>query len=167
MKQKATLDDSRRLFTFFWSGPFSQWHGCRFTIEGLEFNCAEQFMMYCKAQLFFDNASAQAILNASTPRQQKALGRKVQNFDEPRWNLFREGIVFAGNYAKFSQNETLKDALLATGDTQLVEASPKDRIWGIGLSEDDPRATNPAQWRGLNLLGIALTRVRGAIRSTA
>ena len=122
-------------------------------------------MMYSKATLFHDFASARAILDAGTPREQKILGRKISNFDENQWKLFREGIIFTGNYAKFCQNQKLKKQLLETRGTLLVEASPKDMIWGIGLSEDDPRANDPTQWRGQNLLGNALTRVRCVIDS--
>jgi ribA/ribD-fused uncharacterized protein len=147
-------------FTFFWRGPFSQWHPSRFMVGGITFSHAEQFMMYAKAMLFGDRATADRVLQATTPREQKALGRQVQGFDEAVWVLFREGVVFDGTYAKYSQNPELCAALLATRGTTLVEASPTDRIWGIGLAEDDPRARDRAQWRGLNLLGEALTRVR-------
>lgn len=152
-----------RDFTFFWSGPFSQWYPCKFEIAGTYFNCAEQFMMYSKALLFHDLSSADAILKSKKPRTQKSLGRKISGFDNYRWQIFREGIVFSANYAKFTQNNDLKSLLLSTKGTQLVEASPKDRIWGIGLAEDDPKALNPEEWRGLNLLGHCLTRVRAAI----
>lgn len=152
-------------FTFFLNGPFSQWYRCQFKISGLEFNCAEQFMMYSKAILFRDFVSAKAILEAKTPREQKLLGRKIQNFDEDQWKIFREGIVFTGNYAKFCQNPKLKEQLIGTKGTLLVEASPKDLIWGIGFKADDPRANDPMQWRGQNLLGNVLTRVRCVIDS--
>jgi hypothetical protein len=81
-------------------------------------------------------------------------------FDEPVWVLFRESIVFAGNYARFSQNPEQRELLFSTRGTTLVEASPHDRVWGIGLSVDDPRALDRSQWLGLNLLGETLTRVR-------
>lgn len=151
-------------FVFFWSGPFSQWYPSPFRLDGCDFNCAEQYMMYCKAKLFADHAAARAILAAASPAEQKQLGRTVQRFDEETWKLFREGIVFQGSWAKYSQNELLRQTLLATGTRTLVEASPKDRIWGIGLEENDPRALDPAQWRGANLLGKALMRVRACLR---
>ena len=150
-------------FVFFWSGPFSQWHTSSFSINGFEYNCAEQFMMHCKALLFGDIGIANAIIHAKEPKEQKSLGRKIKGFDEKRWEIFREGIVFSGNHAKFSQNYFLKKELLATKGKLLVEASPRDKIWGIGLSESDPRAKDPNEWKGLNLLGKTLTRVRGAI----
>jgi ribA/ribD-fused uncharacterized protein len=151
---------AQEVFTLFWNGPFSQWHPSRFVVGGVTFSHAEQFMMYAKAMLFGDREAADRILKAKTPREQKALGRQVKGFDESVWILFREGIVFDGSYAKYSQNAELRDVLLATRGTTLVEASPTDRVWGIGLPEDDPRARDRTQWRGLNLLGEALTRVR-------
>jgi ribA/ribD-fused uncharacterized protein len=152
-------------FTFFWRGPFSQWHHSPFRVGDVEFTHAEQFMMYAKAMLFGDREVAGQILQAKTPREQKALGRKVKGFDEAVWLLFREGIVFTGSYAKYSQNPELREALLATRGTTLVEASPEDQVWGIRLLEDDPRAQDRTQWRGLNLLGEALTRVREVLLS--
>jgi ribA/ribD-fused uncharacterized protein len=154
---------TQEAFTFFWRGPFSQWHPSQFVVGGIAFSHAEQFMMYGKAMLFGDRETAGRILKAQTPKEQKALGRKVNGFDEAVWGLFREGVVFTGSYAKYTQNPALRKALLATRGTTLVEASPYDRVWGIGLGEDDPRARDRARWRGLNLLGEALTRVREAL----
>jgi ribA/ribD-fused uncharacterized protein len=151
---------AQELFTFFWRGPFSQWHPSRFVVGGTTFTHAEQFMMYGKAMLFADRETADRVLQVETPREQKALGRKVKGFDEALWVLFREGIVFQGSYAKYSQNPELRAVLLATRGTTLVEASPTDRIWGIGLAEDDERTRDRSQWLGLNLLGETLTRVR-------
>lgn len=150
-------------FTLFWDGVFSQWYPSKFTVNHLKFNCAEQFMMYGKAILFHDFETAELILQAASPKDQKALGRKIRNFDQDIWMLFREGIVYTGSYAKFTQTSTLQEILLATKGTTLVEASPYDKIWGIGLSENDPNALNRATWNGLNLLGETLTRVREAI----
>lgn len=150
-------------FTFFHRGPFSQWHPCTFVVEQQSFTHAEQYMMYAKALLFGDSATAEQILAAKSPREQKQLGRQVAGFDEKVWALFREGIVYTANYAKFSQNPELLKLLLHTRGTTLVEASPRDKIWGIGLSQDDPRASDRSQWRGLNLLGQTLTRVREAL----
>lgn len=151
-------------FTLFWDGPFSQWYPSNFTVNHLKFNCAEQFMMYGKALLFHDLETAEEILQATSPKDQKALGRKIRNFDQDIWVLFREGIVYTGSYAKFIQNPALQEVLLATKGTTLVEASPYDKIWGIGLAETDPQALNRATWKGLNLLGETLTRVREGIR---
>lgn len=149
-------------YTFFFteSSPFSQWYPSRFTVEGVTFNCAEQFMMHGKAVLFGDDEIAAAILAADHPKQHKALGRKVKNFDDAIWKAKREQIVVAGSRAKFTQNEALKQLLLETRGTELVEASPYDRIWGIGLAATDPKALDPKTWRGQNLLGKILTKLR-------
>jgi ribA/ribD-fused uncharacterized protein len=149
-------------FTFFFrpEAPFSQWHPARFELGGHAFVCAEQYMMYGKAALFGDAEIGAEILAAAAPRQHKALGRKVRNFNDAIWKAHREPIVADGSRAKFTQNPELRHALLETAGTELVEASPFDRIWGIGLAATDPRAENPSQWRGQNLLGKILTRLR-------
>ncbi len=121
-------------------------------------------MMYSKAILFHDMETAAQVLATESPKEQKALGRMTKNFDAQVWLLFREGIVYTGSYAKFTQNPDLEEILLATQGTTLVEASPYDQVWGIGLGEDNPKANNRATWDGLNLLGETLTRVREAIR---
>ncbi|AWM41901.1 hypothetical protein GobsT_69760 [Gemmata obscuriglobus] len=150
-------------FTFFWKHRLSQWHRAPFVICGVTFTHAEQYMMYAKALLFGDRETAGKLLAAETPREQQALGRAVRGFDESVWVLFREGIVFAGNYARFGQNPDQRELLFSTRGTTLVEASPHDRVWGIGLSADDPRARDRSRWLGLNLLGATLTRVREAL----
>lgn len=121
-------------------------------------------MMYRKAMLFGDVNTAHAILLTGNPKEQKELGRLVSNYDEAVWSAKRVDIMVEGLFEKFNQNLPLKIALLDTGDTLLVEASPVDRIWGIGLTEDDPRALDQSTWRGQNLLGIVLMRVREKIR---
>ncbi|MGE0396588.1 MAG: NADAR family protein [Kofleriaceae bacterium] len=150
------------MYTFFFTekSPFSQFHRCLFTAGELTFMCAEQYMMHGKAILFGDREIAAQIMVADTPMKQKALGRKVKGFDDKVWKQNREVIVLAGNRLKFTQNPDLKAALLATKGTTLVEASPYDRIWGIGLSAKDPRAQNEATWKGQNLLGKILTKLR-------
>lgn len=150
------------MFTFFFTeaNPFSQWYPCTFRVGEHTFSCAEQYMMHGKALLFRDAETAAAILAAVHPRQHKALGRKVKPFDDATWKRERVAIVRAGNHAKFTQNPPLLEQLLATAGTTLVEASPYDRIWGIGLAATDPRAKDPAQWRGQNLLGQILTELR-------
>ena len=149
-------------YTFFFTeaNPFSQWYPCTFTVGEHTFNCAEQYMMYGKAMLFADTETAQKILAAQHPREHKALGRKVKPFDDAQWKRERIAIVRTGSHAKFTQNAELRAKLLATAGTTLVEASPYDKIWGIGLAASDPRAQDPNQWRGQNLLGKILTELR-------
>lgn len=149
-------------FTFFYrtASEFSQWHPCEFEIDGHQFNCAEQWMMYGKATLFGDGEIAQQILKTSHPRDQKKLGRKVKDFDVTTWQANAKEIVYQGNYAKFTQNDKLKEVLLATAGTTLVEASPTDKIWGIGLAENDARAHSRETWQGTNWLGEVLTQLR-------
>lgn len=155
-------------YTFFWKShsPFSQWHPCSFVVKGVHFNCAEQYMMYRKALTFKDADIAAQVLSQFSPKIQKALGRKVRRFDADIWEQQREQVVYEGNLAKFDQNPHLRHALFETGDTQLVEASPVDCIWGIGLTADHPDACHPDKWRGQNLLGKILTRVRDDLRRT-
>lgn len=149
-------------FTLFFSerDQFSNWFISEFEVKGVRFNCVEQFMMFCKAKLFGDELTAEKILAVAHPRDQKALGRSVAGYDDTVWCERRGRIVAHGCYAKFAQNPVLRDALLATGNTVLVEASPYDRIWGVGLAEHDPRVLDPRQWKGQNLLGVALIEVR-------
>jgi ribA/ribD-fused uncharacterized protein len=154
-------------FTFFWQNrsPFSNWYPSKFTYNGIDFTRGEQYMMYCKAMLFGDTAVAEAILQTDNPKEQKDLGRIVTNYDDEVWAAKRLDIVTDGLFEKFNQNEVLKQHLLDTGDTEIVEASPYDTIWGIGWTEEDPQAHDKTKWRGQNLLGIALMRVRDRIRN--
>lgn len=124
-------------------------------------------MMTRKARLFGDENTARAILAATTPNEAKSLGRKVIGFSEQTWIGHREEIVFTGNLAKFGQRPDLKKFLVSTGAAVLVEASPVDDIWGIGLAQDDPLATSPASWPGLNLLGFALMKTRAHLLQDA
>lgn len=149
-------------FTFFYrtQNVFSQWYPCRFTIEGIEYNSAEQYMMQQKALLFGDMETAEKIMQKSAPRDQKALGRQVAGFDWEIWEVKAKEIVYKANHAKFTQNETMLKQLLATEGTTLVEASPSDTIWGIGYTEDHPNAHDRSTWRGTNWLGEVLTQLR-------
>lgn len=117
-------------------------------------------MMARKAELFGDLSARQRILAARTPAEAKKLGRDVAGFSEEVWLQHRFDIVVSASVGKFSQNSDLKKFLLDTGGRVLVEASPVDRIWGIGLAENDPAAQDPGQWQGLNLLGFALMSAR-------
>ena len=142
----------------------SQWFPSPFTVESIDYPTAEHYMMAEKARLFGDCVACERILSAPHPRDAKKLGREVQGFDNRVWVQHRLEIVVRGNEAKFRQNEALRRFLLDTGQQVLVEASPVDRIWGIGLAEDNPKATNPAEWSGINLLGFALMEVRRQLK---
>lgn len=139
---------------------FSQWYDSPFVVDGVIYPTAEHYMMAQKAKLFGDMDIFQQIIQSKHPKQAKDLGRQVKNFDEKIWNEQRFDIVVQGNIAKFSQYPELKAYLLGTGDRILVEASPVDKIWGVGLARDDDKIHNPLNWQGLNLLGFALMQVR-------
>ena len=148
-------------------GCLSQWWPCTFELDGGRYRSAEHWMMAAKARLFGDEAAASAIMAAGHPGKAKALGRQVAGYDEARWRAERFAIVVRGNLAKFSQDQSLGAWLLGTGDKVLVEASPVDRIWGIGLAADDAMTADPAAWPGLNLLGFALMEVRDQLADGA
>lgn len=153
---------SEEKFTFFFreESPFSQWHRASFVLDGQTFNCCEQAMMYKKAVLFGDLESASLILRSTKPYEQKMLGRKVKGFVERIWKENCKNIVYEINHAKFTQNPGLLKQLMDTQGTTLAEASPYDRVWGIGLKANDPRAKVRSQWLGTNLLGEILTQLR-------
>ena len=162
---------SKERFHLFWGGPFSQWTEAPIEIDGVTYNCNEQYMMAEKARLFGDEEALKGIMNTRDPRTQKAWGRKVKGFDKAKWEEVQENgmphcrnVVYAANYAKFTQNEGMKMVLMETGDKVIVEASPYDKIWGIGLAEDDPKALNESEWKGMNWLGEAIMQVRADIR---
>ncbi|MFG2040756.1 NADAR family protein [Dactylosporangium sp. NPDC048998] len=138
----------------------SQWWPAAFEADGVGFPSAEHYMMWRKAKLFGDDAIAARLLDVSHPNEAKTLGRRIAGFDEETWARERFGIVVAGSIAKFAAHDDLRAFLLGTGDRVLVEASPLDRVWGIGLAAGDASADEPARWRGLNLLGFALMRAR-------
>ncbi len=120
-------------------------------------------MMAEKARLFGDSLACDRVLAAPTPGAAKAVGRQIVGFDERLWLAQRFRIVVDANLAKFTQHRALGDFLANTGDRVLVEASPVDPIWGIGLAANDPGATDPFAWNGLNLLGFALMEVRARL----
>lgn len=144
---------------------FSQWWPAAFTVEGKTYATAEHWMMEQKALLFKDELIAAKIMAAKTAAEAKKLGREVKGYDEALWLEHRFEIVVRGNFYKFSQHKDLKQFLLNTKDRVLVEASPVDAIWGIGMAEDHADILRPERWRGLNLLGFALMEVRDQLRS--
>jgi len=165
--------DEKIKYVFFWGHQdkkekttkscFSQWYDSPFVEGDLKFLTAEHYMMHAKAVLFGDLAAATKVLSAKTPGEAKAIGREIQGFNEEQWLTNRFEIVVNANLAKFSYNSELRQFLISTGDRVLVEASPVDKIWGIGLAKDDPLVENPSGWQGLNLLGYALMEVRSQL----
>lgn len=158
-------------FAMFWRGPLSQWWASKFTVDGVEYNCAEQYMMAMKAKLFGDHATLEKIMNArgpwntqgefnAYPRDQKEFGRRVENFEFAKWDAVNMDIVFRANAARYQNDEQFWEMLRHTGDRLIVEASPYDTVWGIGLDVDHPDAFNKVAWRGENRLGRVLTSVR-------
>lgn len=182
IKDQKTLLDAIRSglcpkYLFFWGHTplpageigkpcLSQWWPASFSIDGLRYPTAEHFMMAEKARLFGDEEMRARILKATSPSEAKQFGRDVRGFDDSVWERSRIEFVVRGNLAKFGQNSELNSFLLNTEDHVLVEASPVDRIWGIGLAADDGRVENPEQWQGLNLLGFALMEVRHLLRAS-
>ena len=163
-------------FVFFWghtpradgqlgSECFSQWWPAEFSLEGQTYATAEHYMMAEKARLFDDHATLDAILRCDHPAKAKKLGRTVVGFDQEVWERERWDVVVRGNLAKFSSHPKLLEFLLGTGQRVLVEASPHDRVWGIGLTASDAGAADPEQWDGENLLGFALMEVRHRLGS--
>lgn len=161
-------------FLFFWGhrpakdgrvthSCFSQWYEAPFEVAGTVYPSAEHYMMAAKATLFGDARTRERILAATTTGAAKALGRQVAGFDEELWVRERMRIVVDANLGKFGQDARLADFLVGTGSQVLVEASPVDPVWGIGMAADDPDARHPTRWRGLNLLGFALMEVRDVL----
>ena len=163
-----------RSFVLFWGHTenpgkatktcLSQWYPCRFVIDDIEYCCTEQYMMAQKALLFDDREIYGKIMTSKQPKEIKALGREIGNFEQSKWDGHKYQIVLNGNIAKFSQNERLRDFLLGTGDAVLAEASPYDHIWGICLSADDSLAKDPKCWQGETLLGFALMETREILK---
>ena len=147
-------------FIFFWGGTFSQWCPSYFEIDGIEYNCAEQYMMAKKALLFNDFDAYREIMLEEEPATQKAIGKTVRGFDKVKWEKYCHKYVYDANLAKFIQNPRMKKELLASGTKDIVEASPEDKIWGIGMHETHPDILDKSKWQGTNWLGEAIMKVR-------
>lgn len=152
-------------YTFFWKDKIAQWNMKPFTDTfGVEYCCAEQYMMAMKSLLFEDSVTYKKIMDTNNPKEIQELGRKIQNFIEETWDEHKETIVINGNYYKFSQNNDLLDILMSTNNSILVEASPYDKIWGVGLSVENPDILDENKWKGKNLLGKCLMKVRELLK---
>jgi ribA/ribD-fused uncharacterized protein len=151
----------------FWGEEFSQWYIAPMAIGSVTYNCCEQYMMARKAMLFNDMETLARIMAEKNPRLQKFLGREVKNFIGHEWDMIAQDVIYIGNLAKFKQHPKLQELMFSfrdpDKDVEFVEASPLDKIYGIGLSETDPDALDKSKWKGLNWLGQALTRVRNTL----
>ncbi|XP_061182109.1 protein starmaker-like isoform X2 [Saccostrea echinata] len=164
MKQDYSKDRKEHFHFFFGKvSPFSNFHPAKFDLDGVTYSCSEQYMMHQKAVIFQDPYHANEIMKATDPVKMKKLGRQVQNFDAKHWANISEKVVKRGIMAKFKQNKNLMRALIATFPCILVEAAPRDRLWGIGLGAQNPKAHSRKSWRGKNKLGYLLTNIRNEI----
>lgn len=158
-----------KTYHFFYSGYLSNWADVPFIDKEtyIPYNCSEQYMMHQKALLFKDFETANLIMCKKHPREQKELGRMVKNFDFSIWSTQARQIVYTGCLYKFTQNKDAYDYLMSTVGTYLVEASPYDTIWGIGLGENDKQISDPNNWKGSNWLGQVLTSLREDLLQTS
>ena len=169
IKEIARMNPNTEI-TYFWghtpnpkkmtAACFSQWYDCYFEVDGVQYHTTEQYMMAGKARLFGDDEVLQEIMTADNPHDYKKLGRKIRGFEQEAWDARKYDIVVEGNKAKFGQNPDLKAFLLSTGDAFLAEASPYDKIWGIGLDRETALKGTVEHWQGENLLGCVLMEVR-------
>jgi ribA/ribD-fused uncharacterized protein len=156
---------------YFWGGILSNWAKIGFTaqaeIDGAfeRYNTSEQYMMRVKADLFKDADAATRVMATSDPRKQKAIGRSIQGYSDAVWDGAARDLTYPGVYAKFEQNAKERDLLLSTCDKIIVEASPLDTKWGVGLEHLDERIFDKSQWRGTNWLGHMLMRARDDLRA--
>lgn len=152
-------------YVFFWGGPYSNWFPQPFEYLGTTYNCSEQFMMEQKALLFGDREIANLVMEAKHPDQQKRLGRQVKGFDKRVWEGAAVNLMAPALAAKFTSTDWLKKTILGSGNAIIVEASPVDQVWGVGLARNDPAILDEENWRGMNLLGISLMQARDIIRA--
>lgn len=151
-------------YVFFWGGTYSQWCPSKFIIDGVEYNCAEQYMMAKKALMFNDFDAYREIMLEKEPALQKAIGKTVRGFDKKVWETYCKKIVYDGNMAKFKQNPKMKEELLSSDERVIVEASPEDTIWGIGMHESHPDILDKTKWLGTNWLGLCIMQVRETLK---
>jgi hypothetical protein len=151
-------------YALFWNEWPSNWTYSPFILDGHKYNCVEQYFMAEKARLFKDDQALRMIIKAIDPADQKRYGKGVKGFDERKWSSVCFDVMLRGNLEKYKQNPKLCEKLLDTGNLGMVEASPKDKIWGIGMDKNHVNATKPSRWLGKNLLGKVLDQVRTMIR---
>ncbi len=154
----------------FWGGAFSNFYPCDIHVEtdwngnpvDIHFHCSEQYFMWLKATWFDDEEIADKILEAKTPKEAKALGRQVRNFNDEEWKGVREAAMWNAVYQKFKQNDELKEFLLSDEfkGKGFVEGSPIDGVWGVKIHYESPNIDDSKNWNGLNLLGETLNMVR-------
>jgi len=142
------------------NGYLSNWARSPLIVKGQAFNCVEQYIMWSKAVIMSDGTREAEILATTDPQRQKRLGKSVHPWNKALWARHRSQVLYTAVKAKFSQNEGLRCRLLATFPRPMAEASPSDKVYGIGIAPDDPRAQDPENWRGENLLGQVLEQVR-------
>lgn len=147
------------------NGWFSNWYPAVFTVDGVTYYNAEQYLMQQKALCCGDEATAARVMENPDPKTVKLLGRAISPYDDAKWCAVRQEVIYRGLLAKFGQNSGLRHQLLSTGDALIAECSPNDRIWGIGIPLDDPRHQDVTQWQGESILGNALMRVRQTLRA--
>jgi len=151
-------------YALFWGSWPSNWEFSPFKLDNIKYSCVEQYMMAEKARMFGDQAALDLIMSTSDPASHKRYGRAVRGFIKSEWDKACYPIVLRATIEKYKQNPDLLKLLLSSGELQFVEASPEDTIWGIGMNARDPDATNPAKWKGKNLLGKAITEARELIK---
>ncbi|KAI6206196.1 NADAR family protein [Aphelenchoides besseyi] len=166
-KSIISVEDGRPIMPFYTARYcFSNFFQTKFEFDGHEFTTSEQAFMYVKAKEFKDEQSKEKILRETDPKRCKMIGRKVSGFDKTLWDRISSNVMVEVLREKFGQNRALRDFLIGTGNSLLVEAAPRDRIWGIGMGENNPKVANPKLWRGRNLLGVALMQVRDELKTT-
>ena len=146
-------------------GWLSNWYRSDFELDGIKYSSVEQYIMYQKCVLFGDVESAEKVMNAEYPDEQQSIARNATGYIENAWRGYRQIIAQKALFAKFSQNEDLKEKLLATGDAWLVECARTDKNWACGISLYDDQRFDASKWFGMNILGFALMKVRDEIRS--
>jgi ribA/ribD-fused uncharacterized protein len=167
LKKELLYEDDMndKTYNFFWSGPYSQWDPSPFTLGGIKFSCAEQSMMFFKAIFVEDADMAKAIMATEDPQEQKAFGRRVKNFNAAKWDRVAYSLVYMANISKFMENQEHLRYIITDAADMIVEASPEDTIWGIGMGQGDPDIMDESKWKGQNLLGKVCMEVRDYLRN--